>query len=239
MESGTFTTLSRQTGLLRALDVIAGNMANTATTGYRGGAILFSEFVRDTGPGQKSVSMAAARAEVIADRQGALKQTGRPLDVGIEGPGFFQVETPAGARLTRAGQFTTTAEGILVNPAGHALLDDGGAPIFIPPGLRALAIAADGTISGDGAPLARIGLWMPDSESRLERSGDAGFRADGPVAPAPEDTRLRQGALEQSNVDPVAEMARMIVVQRAYELGQEFLDREDKRVREMMQALNK
>jgi len=232
-----FTTLTRQAGLMTEMQVLANNIANAATTGFRQEGVIFSEFVVRAGTGP-SLSMARAAAQSVSLAQGALSQTGGRLDFAIEGDGFFLVETPAGTRLTRAGSFATSALGDLVTPAGHRVLDPGGAPIFIPPDARDIAVAADGTIGADGRPLGQIGLVRPTDPLDLTREGGTLLRTAGGVEPAP-DTRILQGFVEGSNVDPILQVARMVEVQRAYELGQSFLDAENDRLREAMQALTR
>ncbi len=236
--STSIVTLGRQVGLMREMTAIAGNIANASTTGYRGEGVLFTEFVETT-PGGDSLSMAAARARIIDLGQGALTRTGGTFDLAIEGEGFFLVQTPAGERLTRAGAFTPNEAGDLVTPQGHLLLDAGGAPVFAPPGAETIAVAPDGSLSADGAPIARIGLWRPVDPTDLTREAGVLFRADQGVEPALEAGRILQGRLEGSNVDPVIEIARMIEVQRAYELGQAFLDRESDRRSKLIDTLTR
>jgi flagellar basal-body rod protein FlgF len=146
------------------------------------------------------------------------------------------VDTAAGPRLTRAGAFTPSEAGELVNPDGHRLLDLGGAPVFVPPDARDIGIGADGTLSADGVPVAQIGLVVPEDPTSLRHEAGTLFSA-GETLPA--SGRMRQGFLEDSNVSPVPEIARMIAVQRAYELGQRFLDAEDSRIRSVVQTLGK
>jgi flagellar basal-body rod protein FlgF len=146
------------------------------------------------------------------------------------------VETPEGERLTRAGAFTPADDGRLVTADGHALLDTGGTPIVVPPGAGVVAIAQDGTVSADGTAVARIGLWQPTDPLSLRHVAGTMFAADSGAEPVEGGTIL-QGMLEDSNVEPVSEIARMIAVQRAYEMGQNLLDREDARVRAVIQTL--
>lgn len=237
MENGIYASLSRQSGLMREMRAVANNIANADTTGFRREGVIFAEHMRPMGRAAGTLSMAHARGRVVDLSPAGLRQTGGDLDLGIEGEGFFMVETPQGNRLTRAGAFLTDAEGQLVNADGHRVLDDGQAPVAIPPGTRSIAIAADGTLSGDGEPLARIGLFTADPASLQHRGGTL-FEATGDVAPA-EAARVRQGFLEGSNVEPVAEIARMIEVQRAYELGQSFLQREDDRIRAALSSFSR
>lgn len=228
METTGYTTLTRQSGLMREMQVIANNIANSATTGYRQEGLIFAEFVQSTEEGP-SISMASAHARNTSMLQGALTQTGGSLDMAIEGGGFFLIETPLGERLTRAGNFALSAEGDLVTNDGFRVLDAGGAPVFVPPDATALGISPDGTISDGGRPLAQIGLVQPADPIDLVREDGVMFRTEGEILPV-ENGRILQGFLEGANVDPVGQIARMIEVQRAYEMGQSFLDAENKRI---------
>lgn len=229
MENAIYTTLTRQSGLLREMQVVANNIANASTTGFRQESVIFSEHVKRV-PGGSSLSMATAAVRHTSMMQAGLTQTGGPLDLAIEGEGFFMVETPQGQRLTRSGHFSPSAAGELVTADGHRVLDDGGAPIFLPQDASTLSVAADGTLSSDGVPVAQIGLMRPIDVSGLIRETGLLFRADQGVEPA--DTgRILQGFLESSNVDAISQIARMIEVQRAYEMGQSLLQREDERIR--------
>ena len=236
MENATYTTLNRQSGLLREMGTVAQNIANVSTTGYRREGIVFSEFVVDTGAGENSLSMANAAVRRTDFSQGNLSMTGGAFDFAIEGPGFFLVGTPEGDRLTRAGVFTPSPEGTLVAPDGALLLDAGGAPIFIPPDAADVGLGADGTLTVDGNPVAQVGLWQPADAAAMRRTDGTRFDPGGPPVPAAE-ARVIQGFIEASNVDAVSELTRMIEVQRAYELGQTFLDREDERVRSTIRTM--
>lgn len=236
METPGYTTLTRQSGLMREMQVIAHNIANASTTGFRREGVVFSEFVARLGD-EPSLSMADGNARLVDLSQAGLTQTGGTYDLGIQGEGFFLIATPDGERLTRAGSFTPSAEGSLVTPDGHALLDAGGAPVAVPVGARTVAISSDGTMSADGTPVAQIGLWQPADSLSLRHQAGTLFSADA-LEPA-EAAVLRQGFLEESNVQPIAEIARMIEVQRAYEMGQKFLDAEDQRQRGVIQTLGR
>jgi flagellar basal-body rod protein FlgF len=236
MDAAGYTTLTRQSGLMREMALVANNIANSSTTGFRREGIVFSEFVErmDTDP---SLSMAYASGRNVDLGQATLSQTGGSFDFAIQGEGFFLIETPQGERLTRAGNFTPSAEGELVTMDGYRLLDAGGAPIFIPPDAKSVALSQDGTLSANGAPLAQVGLWRPTDPMSLRHQSGTMFAA-GELEPV-EGGQIFQGMLEDSNVEPVSEITRMITVQRAYELGQKFLDAEDDRVRGVIQALGR
>jgi len=235
MDNAGYATLTRMSGLLREMDTVANNIANMSTTGFRRESVIFAEFIRDTGPAEPSLSMGLANARASDLTQGALTRTNGTFDLAIEGPGFFLVETPGGERLTRAGAFTPNEVGDIVTPDGHRLLDEGGAPVFVPPDAASVSIAADGTLSADDQPLGRIGLFMPADPLDLARVEGVAFAA--PAGAEPIEGRMLQGFIEESNVNAVTEIARMIEVQRAYELGQGFLDKEDERIRSALRTL--
>jgi flagellar basal-body rod protein FlgF len=234
MENAGYTTLTRQSGLMREMQVVANNIANAATTGYRQEGLVFSEHITRMQDGP-SLSMATANVRNTSMLQGAVTQTGGTLDFAVEGDGFFLIETPAGERLTRAGSFSVSAEGDMVTNDGYRVLDAGGAPVFIPPDAANLNVSPDGTISHDGRPLAQIGLVQPLDRVGLLREDGVMFRSEAGYEPA-EGGRILQGFLEGANVDPIGQMARMIEIQRAYEMGQSFLESEDKRIRSAIQT---
>ena len=238
MENASYTTLTRQSGLLREMQTLANNIANASTTGFRAEGMLYTEFVASLGPDDSSLSMATARVRDTLLQQGALTQTGGAFDLAIEGDGFFLVETPEGERLTRSGAFTPNENGDLVTMDGFAVLDAGGAPVFVPQGLGRVGISPDGTISAGGQLIGQIGLVAPEDPLNMVRAGGVMFDPGGDVIPIA-DGRILQGFLEESNVDPILEISRMIEVQRAYELGQSFLDKEDERIRSVIDAIRK
>ena len=234
MENAGYTTLSRQSGLAREMQVVANNIANAATTGFRSENLIFSEFVRPVENGA-SYSMGQGNISSTSFEQGTLTQTGNPFDMAIEGDGYFLVETPQGERLTRSGAFMPSSNGDLVTGDGLRVLDIGGAPIFVPPGAE-VAIAGDGTLSAGGTPLGQIGVVRPIDLGDMVREDGVMFRTDAGFEPSPT-ARVLQGFVENSNVSSINQLTRMIEVQRAYELGQSFLETEDERVRAALKAL--
>ena len=221
---------------MREMRLIANNIANANTTGFRQEGMIFSEFVQRADEGA-SVAMATGRIGLTSFAQGTLQQTGGTFDFAIEGDGFFMIQTPDGERLTRAGAFSPSAEGTLVTPDGYPVLDAGGAPLFVPPNGE-LAAAADGTISADGRPIGQIGVVRPLDPQAMIREGGVMFRADAGFEPV-DTPRVMQGFVEASNVDPILQVARMIDVQRAYELSQSFIEREDERIGKAIDSLTK
>ena len=238
MDNAGYTTLTRQTGLLREMQTVANNLANISTTGFRKEGVIFAEHVKALDGDQGSLSMATGSVRLTMQQQGTLTQTNGNFDFAIEGEGFFMIETPDGQQLTRAGSFTPNGEGELVTPDGYRLLDGGGSPIFIPPDARSITVSSDGTLSADGLPQTQISLFVPADPTDLTRQAGVRFRVDGDVVPV-EGSSIVQGFVEDSNVNPVIEIARMIEVQHAYELGQSFMDKEDERIRGVLKTLGR
>jgi flagellar basal-body rod protein FlgF len=236
MDAAGYTALTRQSGLMREMQMVANNIANLSTSGFRREGMVFAEHVARMAEGP-SLSMADGNARHVDLSQAAISKTGGSFDFAIQGEGFFLVETPDGERLTRAGSFTPSPAGELVTPEGFRLLDQGGAPVFVPSGAGAVALSQDGTLSANGVPLARIGLWQPSDPLSLQHQAGTLFSAEA-LEPV-EGGVVMQGYLEDSNVEPVSEIARMIEVQRAYEMGQTFMDREDQRMRSVIDTIGR
>lgn len=240
MDNAIYTMLTRQSGLMREFTTVANNVANMGTTGFKAEHGVFSEYIRniETGAdqpnGATSLSMGRLGAHATDLSDGSLKVTGGELDMALSGDGFFQVQTPAGQRLTRAGHFMLNAERILVNPQGHPVLDTGGGEIAIPQEAASIKVGRDGTISSDGIELGRVGVFTADTLS-LRREGNNLWT--GANVQNVETPNIASGFLEDSNVNPVLEMARMTEVQRHYDAGQSLLDLEDERIRSVARAL--
>lgn len=235
MDNAGYVTLTRQSGLMSELRTVAQNVANASTVGYRREGVVFSEHVKEAG--RESLSMATAGTHFIDQTQGVLKRTGGTFDMAIEGDGFFRIETNEGERLTRAGNFALNDAGELVTPLGQPVLSADGAAIAIPDDAGPIAISSDGTISAGDQVFGQIGIATTNSIN-LRRMGDNLFEATGDVQPA-ENFKVAQGFIEQSNVNAVTEIARLIEVQRAYELGQGMMDREHNRLTAMIQTLGR
>ncbi len=235
MDNAGYVALTRQTGLMSELRTVAQNVANANTVGYRREAVVFSEYVKEAGA--ESLSMATAGAHFVDTTQGALQSTGGTFDLAIEGDGYFRIETGEGERLTRAGAFSLNEQRELVTPEGYRVLSTDGAPIAIPAGATDVAIAGDGTISSGEQVLATVGVATANPVG-LRREGDNLFRATNGTEPAT-GYKVAQGFLEQSNVNTVTEIARLIEVQRAYELGQGLMEREHDRMTSMIQTLGR
>ncbi len=239
METTSMIALSRQTGLRRQMEVIANNLANMNTTGFKGEKMMFVEHLARSRGGENDLPRTlhfvrdVATARDITD--GDIASTGNTLDVAIAGAGYFVVQTPAGERYTRNGRFQLDQTGRVVTQEGHAVLTDGG-PIVLGQRDVTVNIARDGTISSETGQLGKLRIVTFANEMRLRQSGDTLFRADD--APrAVERPVVIQGAIEGSNVKPIVEITNMIEVQRSYESLARFIDREDERIKAMMREM--
>jgi flagellar basal-body rod protein FlgF len=228
MDNALFVGLSRQLTLRRELDIVANNIANVDTTGFKVESLMVeTEPMRpaNTLPGPKPVKFVIDRSVGRDFGQGSLRTTGATFDVAIEGAGFFTVNTPEGQRYTRDGRFTLDADGRLTTQAGQVVLDDGGGEILIDPELGPVAIGADGTISQGQERVGKLGVARFQELSVLEKTGDNLYRNTSNAAPlAAPDAKVRQGMLEGSNVKPIAEITRMMEVTRAYESMARMMD---------------
>lgn len=228
MDNSLFVGLSRQMVLRREMDIIANNIANMDTAGFK-----VESLMQKTDPSEPAMTLGGPRPvkfvtpDGVARNfgQGALTKTGGTFDVAIEGQGFFQVETPEGPRFTRDGRFTLDQNGRLVTQGGQAVLDDGGAEILIDPEQGEVSIGVDGSITQNGEPAGRVGVYEFANAGVLEKAGDNLFRNLSNLQPEPAlEARVRQGHLEGSNVKPVLEVTRMMEVSRAYERTSKMID---------------
>lgn len=230
MDLSSYVLLSHEQALRRRLDVVANNLANVGTVGFRREQPRFAELVeRSAGEGPAdaaAVSFVLDQGAVHDVTRGAFQQTGNPLDVMIDGEGYFNVSAPDGnTAYTRAGNLKLLDNGQLATAAGHALLGEGGAPIVIPPAAAGrVRIAADGTVSGPDGPLGRLVVTAFDNEAMLVPRGDGLLGGEGGSPLPAASVRIRGGGLESSNVQPVAETTRMIEVLRSYQTSQHLFD---------------
>jgi len=229
MENALLIGLSRQIALARELEVVANNVANLNTTGYKADGTVFEEFLM---PVARANQFAAADSQLsyVQDRatwhdfsQGAVQSTGNPLDVAIDGEAFLVVQTPRGERYTRNGSLHINATGQLVTSDGNQVVGESG-PIVFQAGDHSINIGADGSITvREGANATtdssrgKLRLVSFPQVDRLQKDGSSTFAAPQGTQPqTPQNARLVQGALEKSNVKSVIEMARMIEVTRSY-----------------------
>ena len=221
MENAAYVGLSRQMTLRRELDIVANNIANADTTGFKVEQLLIGTEVGERARNafvRPGVSFVLDNGVGRDYGQAALEQTGRDLDFAIEGEGaFFKLNDGSGEAYTRDGAFTLDAEGRLTTEGGAAVQGDAG-EIILDRSLGEPAVAADGAISQNGATVGRLSIVRFDTLAALEKGGDGLYRnASNAAAVEATDARVRQGMLEGSNVNPILEITNLIEIQRAYE----------------------
>lgn len=224
MDNSLLVSLSQQLAAFRSMDVIANNLANVSTPGYKRETAQFEEYIEQVPPaegqtGTQTVSFVKDAGTVRDLSQGEFTRTGAPLDVAISGNGYFVVQTPAGMRYTRDGHFSLDANGQLVTSEGYAVQGDGGA-ITITPDDGEINIGDDGTVSsvlnGNANQLGKLQVVDFANDGALDKQG-ANLYATAQTA-NPATGQVQQGMLESSNVQPVIEITHMIDVTRAYQM---------------------
>ena len=226
MQNAVLVGLSRQVALGREMDVVANNIANLNTTGFKADGSIFEEFLASAARADQTggqVSFVRDRGTWHDMSQGPVEHTGNSLDVAIDGKGFLVVQTPRGERYTRNGSMQINASGQLVTSDGFAVLGDGG-PIQFQPNDRQVSISRDGTISvreGNAkvnSARGKLRLVSFANPQQLQKDGSSTFSAPNGISPQPADaaTGIVQGAVEKSNVRGVVEMSRMIEITRSY-----------------------
>lgn len=236
MENSIYTGLSRATALQKDMDTIANNIANMNTPGYRAQYMLFDEYIEKPKGILDPLSMVLDYGQYMTNKPGTMQLTHNPLDLAMQGPGFFSVQRGDETFYTRAGNFTRGANGELMTAEGNMVLSDGGAPITIPADTTEIRVAEDGTISNQAGPVGRLKVTEFDNINLLEPAGDNLYRSDD-AGREPTESRVVQGMIEGSNVNPVMEMTRMIDVHRAYQSTHRMLQAEHDRQRTMIQRL--
>lgn len=230
MELPSYVALSYLSAQSRALDVTAANLANAGTSGFKTERVLFSDWLgrqpgTDGSHGRKPIAFVQDRATYRDTTEGTLVHTGNPLDLAITGSGFFTVDTANGPRLTRAGRFAPLPDGTLADAAGNALLDTAGGKLRVGAGDAQLTVSRTGTIESENGPIGRIGVVQPADTMRMQAEGATNLASQSPTAPVDQPV-VTQGAIEDSNVQPVLEMTRMMSGLRAFQYASQFVDAE-------------
>lgn len=213
MDNSIYITLSRQISLFRDMEVTANNIANANTTGYNSEHILFNAYLtKDINYGDRNpMAFASNPYSYRNTSQGALRATGNELDVAILGDGYFTVQTPLGIRYTRDGNFQRDGAGTLVTAEGYPVLDISGQQITLPEDTLEIEIGEGGNMKVNGDDFNTINVVEFDNPRLLERLDGKLYKTD--IAPQPaQNSRVAQGMLENSNVQPVLEMTHMLKV---------------------------
>lgn len=248
MDSPTYVTLSAQVALQNQLDVVANNIANSSTAGFKADRQLFQSHVDRLAVPGGQISFVQDRATYIDQTAGPLQKTDNPLDVAISGDGFFSVQAQDGSTAySRDGRLHVSPQNTVVNTSGRPVLGADGGPISLPDHYSSLTISGDGSISvvvdGTTEEVGRIGTSRSTNPNGMRKTSDGMFSAD-PGSMTPIDgedagSRLVQGTLEDSTVQPVREIANMTELSRAYDRLQTMLSDDNDRERNMISALGR
>lgn len=217
MQDSLYVALSSQIALERRLTTIADNVANAGTVGFRATQIKFEDLV--TGSGSEATAFVSTGGTYLSQAKGGFRQTDNPFDFAVRGDAWFAIDTPAGQVMTRDGRFLMLQTGQVVSVEGYPVLDASGTALQLDPAAGAPVVSADGFIRQDGQQVGAFGLFAFEPGENFTRYGNSGVVADGTQQPVVDSrsTGVLQGFVEDSNVNPVLEMTRLIMVQRAFE----------------------
>jgi len=226
MDSGYYAACAGLAAQTQALELVANNLANLGTAGYRGQQATFRSLLAGDGrirwnPVNAAVNdfgvLGGSRVDLAS---GSLTSTGNPLDLAVAGKGFFAVQSGRATLYTRNGGFHRTSNGQLITSEGDAVVGEQG-PITLPEGV--VAVSADGTVSVDGAVVAKLRIAEFSPDTNLTATGSSRYTAPAGTALPAAASSIRQGMLEQSNVSPVAGVVQLITIQRNAEMMQRAL----------------
>ena len=224
MDNSVYIILSRQLAQFEDMAVTANNIANVNTPGFNADKLKFTQYLADTGNKNRDRDAYAETPETWRDTtQGSTQITNNPFDLAINGNGYFQIQTPLGARYTKAGNFQVNAEGTLVNVNGYPVLSNDGAAITLPQGARNVVINGAGQIMVDGNGAGQVGVVEFANEQTLTRLGNSMFSSPTPPTAAVT-ARVVQGAIESSNVNGVTEMTHVMEVSRSVTNTAKFIE---------------
>jgi flagellar basal-body rod protein FlgF len=243
MDNALHVALSRQMMLRREMDIVANNIANSDTAGFKMESLMTKSEPRMSShapAGSRPINFVVANGVARDFGQGALRRTDGPLDMAIDGRGFFKVQTPDGDRFTRDGRFRTDDQGHLATQGGQPVMDEGGSEITIDPAKGQVTISAEGTLIQGTERIGKVGVYNFTDLSVLEKTGDNLLKNTSNATPeAATDASVRQGMLEGSNVQPILEISRMIEVSRAYEQSMKVMDTNTDLSRRSVERLGK
>ncbi len=220
MDNAQLVAHSRLQTLQRQLDILANNIANSATTGFKGRDMQFGEFLMPRAKSDgyrgdaRTVSFVVDRGAPLDFSDGPVEHTGNATDIALRGQTLLAVKTPSGERYTRNGALGLNAKGEIVTSDGNPVLGSGG-PIIVDPSDGKLEITPDGMIANRSGPLDRLKIVDVSDLSVLTNAGGNLYSAKTPL-PATKSPEIAVGALEKSNVQPVMAMSRLLEVTRAY-----------------------
>lgn len=237
IENSILIGLSRQVALRRQMEMVANNIANINTTAFRAEKILFREFLVETPEGDR-MSYVEDYGTARDLRSGPLRPTSNSLDLAISGNGYFQIQGDDGDQYTRNGHFRLDDEGRVVTQSGKPLLDEDGGEIELGETNGIITISKDGTITSGNGEEFKIGLYQFADEQRMKKSSEGLYKTDEQPEQV-EKPEILQGMLEDSNVEAITEVTRMIQIQRSYEGMQKLMNTDHDLQRRAIERIGK
>ena len=239
MENSTYIALSGQTAREHQMDLLANNIANLSTPGFKAERMMFQEYLSKAPDGGDPSSYVSVSGNSRDMTQGPLTHTGNPFDIGLNGPGFIPISTPNGnTEYTRNGHLQLNAQGQVVTSAGFIVQSDGGAPIVIPTGSGQVNIGNDGTISNRQGKIAKLPVVNFDDPQALTEDQSGLFTTTQTANPITT-TQIEQGAIEESNVQPILEMTKLMQASHDIGTAKSFADGEHNRLKNAIDRLGK
>ena len=235
METPILIGLSQQMLMKRQLSVIANNIANASTVGFKSENLMISEYLAEAGKGEK-ISFVRGSGIVRDRSMGELVDTANSLDVAIQGKGYFAVETPFGTRYTRNGHFQLNELRQIVTSDGHPVLSENEQPIELRPNDREVTISRNGDVSTESGKIGKVQVFSFENENLLRRMSNGLYSSPFPPE-ASKSASVIQGKLEQSNVETITEVTKMIDLVRAYESASKLMEGEHDRERRAIRVL--
>lgn len=240
MDSPGYIMLSRLGAQLRTTQVLANNVANADTPGFRAERAVFAEHLQpragDAPPGDRGAAYSIDRVTWRDTAPGSLSTTGNTFDLALQGDGFFAVETPRGERYTRAGRFVLAGDGRLSDADGNAVLDARGTPVVLGPSDTRVEVLGDGSIRSENGPIGQLRVVRFPDPQKLKAEGARLYASDEPGTPA-ERPGVVQGAVEGSNVQPVTEITTLTAQMREFQFASQFVEREGERLQSAVERI--
>ena len=236
MDTSSYIALSGEMVREHQMEVLANNIANQSTPGFKAEKMMFREYLNDAGGSPSSYVVGAGNARDMG--QGPMSHTGDPLDIALNGPGFLTVTTPNGDRYTRDGHLQLDSQGELVTTSGFVVQGDGGSPIVIPADAGQITIGKDGTVATQKQTIGKIAVVNFDNPQTLAEI-QGGLYATKQTPQPVTTTNIEQGTVEEANIQPVVEMTKLMKAARDIGMAKNFVDGENTRIKDAIDRLGK
>lgn len=238
MDTSTYIALSGQNAREHQMEVLANNIANLSTPGFKAERMLFQEFLTHPTDGSDPSSYVVSQGNARDMTQGALTHTSNPLDVGLNGAGFMTVTTPSGDQYTRNGHLQLDNQGELVTSSGFVVQGEGGSPIVIPSGAGSITIGKDGTVATEKQTVGKIAVVNFDNPQTLAET-QSGLYTTTQIPQSITTTSVEQGTIEEANIQPVVEMTKLMATAHEITTAKSFADGEHTRIKNAIDRLGK